>query len=147
MSEYALPCIACGAELRNVGWNQAVGGSDSENQPSDGTAFWSTGHYGSTFFDPMDGSQIEITVCDECLRKHTERVLWRQAAIYLTCCNVQVGREWLPDRQYVPYNPELPPAHECREIEPEDFGKPWKNVEWAYDRFELAQHEWEREPE
>lgn len=38
-----------------------------EFQPSGGLAFRTRGHYGSTFFDPMDGSGLEIAVCDECV--------------------------------------------------------------------------------
>ena len=54
-------CISCNKELQNV--------MDSNNgfQPIKGTAFQSYGHYGSTFFDPMNGTYIEIVVCDECL--------------------------------------------------------------------------------
>ena len=59
----ALPCIRCGKELKNVF-------EDAENQPSDGTAFITYGHYGSTVFDPMDSSScLELNVCDECLRE------------------------------------------------------------------------------
>lgn len=39
------------------------------NHPYKATAFTTRGHYGSTFFDPMDGSYIEINVCDDCLIK------------------------------------------------------------------------------
>lgn len=38
-----------------------------EFQPSGGLAFQTTGHYGSAFFDPMDGSRLEIAVCDQCV--------------------------------------------------------------------------------
>lgn len=53
-----LSCIKCDKELESVFGNI---------QPIDGLAFASQGHYGTTFFDPMDGSHIEICVCDECL--------------------------------------------------------------------------------
>jgi len=67
MSADALPCIVCGVVLPNVSpeW--------SDNQPSEGTAFITHGHYGSTVFDPMNGNLIEITVCDECLKKASEQ--------------------------------------------------------------------------
>lgn len=61
MSTPALPCIVCGSELDNVGIETEV------NQPYAGTAFTSYGHYGSTVFDPMDRSHLEINVCDNCL--------------------------------------------------------------------------------
>lgn len=56
------PCIVCKKELDNVD----IGGGE-RNQPFAGTAFISHGHYGSTSFDPMDGSYLEINVCDVCL--------------------------------------------------------------------------------
>lgn len=63
------PCIICGRDLES-----AMPGSDW-NQPYAGTAFTSVGHYGSTVFDPMDGSFLEINVCDRCLLNHREAVL------------------------------------------------------------------------
>lgn len=65
---------------------QNFGPSDS-NQPDDGTAFSTTGHYGSVF-DPMDGHDyisaresvtIDINICNECLlkAKKENRVLER----------------------------------------------------------------------
>ncbi|MTH94743.1 hypothetical protein [Roseibium sp. RKSG952] len=42
--------------------------SGDEFQPLDGLAFSTPGHYGSTFFDPCDGTSIEIAVCDDCLK-------------------------------------------------------------------------------
>lgn len=60
----ALPCIACGRELQSCA---------RPNQPLDGLAFSSRGHYGTTVFDPMDGSALEINVCDDCLERAGER--------------------------------------------------------------------------
>lgn len=54
-------CIVCKKDLENI---------DNENngmQPSKGLAFQTQGHYGTTVFDPMDGSTLEITVCDPCM--------------------------------------------------------------------------------
>lgn len=58
-----LTCIVCDYQP-----DTAFNGCEN-NQPYKATAFNTVGHYGSTFFDPMDGSQIEINVCDDCLRK------------------------------------------------------------------------------
>lgn len=55
----ALPCIACG---------QHLDGCSVPNQPLDGLAFSSRGAYGTTVFDPMDGSALEVNVCDGCLK-------------------------------------------------------------------------------
>ena len=57
-----LNCIACGKEMLNIM-------EDRGHQPLEGLSFHSYGHYGTTFFDPMDGSPIQIAVCDECLVK------------------------------------------------------------------------------
>jgi hypothetical protein len=54
----ASPCICCGLEFAD-----AYG----PNQPADGLGFHSQGAYGTTLFDPMDGSSIAINVCDGCL--------------------------------------------------------------------------------
>lgn len=55
-----LHCICCGREMLNIM-------EDRGHQPCDGLSFHTYGHYGSTYFDPMDGSFIQIAVCDECL--------------------------------------------------------------------------------
>lgn len=62
------PCIVCGKELDEC-FNQA-GMTGTVNQPSDGTAFNTWGHYGSTVYDPCIPNQpdhIEVNVCDRCL--------------------------------------------------------------------------------
>ena len=63
MDEVTLPCIVCGYQPESAFNGCTV------NQPYKATAFNTQGHYGSTFFDPMDGSYLEINVCDECLTK------------------------------------------------------------------------------
>lgn len=57
----SLPCIVCDKQTEAV--------FDHELQPSQATAFTTTGHYGSTAFDPMDLSELTIVICDECLVK------------------------------------------------------------------------------
>lgn len=62
MTQYALPCIVCGTELEAL-----FAEHGTENQPNHGVCFSTQGHYGSRVFDPMDGTMIEINVCDTCL--------------------------------------------------------------------------------
>lgn len=62
-----LPCFVCGTELFNIF-------PTSENQPDEGTAFRTRGHYGSTFWDDFDGVELILNVCDPCLRLSTERL-------------------------------------------------------------------------
>lgn len=52
-------CIRCACSMENI--------SPEGFQPAGGLAFHSYGHYGSSFFDPLDGTFIQIAVCDECL--------------------------------------------------------------------------------
>ena len=55
-----LPCIVCSRELEPV-WD------DSDNHPQMAVVAISYGNYGSTQYDPMDGSYLEFNVCDKCL--------------------------------------------------------------------------------
>lgn len=66
-----VPCIVCDRILE-----EAI--PDSINQPYKATTFSTKGHYGSTFFDPMDGSYLEINVCDVCLEraKSDEKIVY-----------------------------------------------------------------------
>lgn len=54
-------CIVCRKPLENLSED------DRHNQPIGGTAFQTLGHYGSDF-DPMDGTFLEINICDPCLK-------------------------------------------------------------------------------
>lgn len=58
-------CIVCKKSLGNIMDERGF-------QPDCGLAFFTYGHYGSTLFDPMDGSAIEIAVCDDCIRSASE---------------------------------------------------------------------------
>ena len=63
MIDWRNPCIICGQALA-----PAVDVGDQVGQPYAGTAFLTSGHYGSTVFDPMsDHRQLRIIVCDGCL--------------------------------------------------------------------------------
>lgn len=92
----AVPCIVCRAPLRN-----AVPPFDgnANNQPSGGTEFSTPGHYGSTVFDPMDGSWLAINVCDHCLRGA------RDARLVL---------RWSEDAGYTLWPPAVRPSLEAR---------------------------------
>ena len=60
MTHPTLECFRCGKPLDNIM------GEDGQ-QPVGGLTFSTCGHYGSAFFDPLDGSSIELSICDECL--------------------------------------------------------------------------------
>jgi hypothetical protein len=55
-----LPCIVCKKELEALD-------SGSPNHATDANSFQSMGQYGSTVFDPMDGTFLEVNICDACL--------------------------------------------------------------------------------
>lgn len=48
-------CVRCDKKLENFMEGRGF-------QPNYGLAFITYGHYGSTFFDPMDGSWMEIAI-------------------------------------------------------------------------------------
>lgn len=59
----ALNCLVCDRPLDNLFPNEGYW-----NQPNGGLSFISQGQYGSTAFDPMDGTFLEINVCDACIK-------------------------------------------------------------------------------
>lgn len=98
MSQEALPCIACGKPLANAF-------DDVTNQPENGVAFQSEGHYGSAVWDPMDRKYIEVNVCDECLTTHRERVLQGREDRLVTCRGAYVGTT-RTRRPLMPWDPD-----------------------------------------
>ena len=58
-------CICCEEEMVNASYMYPEG--KAEVHPEYGTVFQSYGNYGSTVFDPMDGSIAEICICNDCL--------------------------------------------------------------------------------
>lgn len=118
MSKESIPCIVCGKSLVNV--------MNEENQPVDAVAFSSPGHYGSTVFDPMDGTYLEINVCDECIvaKARTGHVLWNKRRIELQLPNgLTVGERWV-HRPLVPWDPDVkePYGEEFETVQPEEVG-------------------------
>lgn len=63
MTAYGISCIVCRTRLESAFRDYSA----LDNQPYGGLAFQSQGHYGGTVFDPMDGTYLEISVCDPCL--------------------------------------------------------------------------------
>lgn len=67
-------CIICDKELDNMHYKSRLKDSYVYVHPMDGLHFQSYGHYGSSVFDPMDGSSLDIAICDECLLKHKDKI-------------------------------------------------------------------------
>jgi len=69
-----LNCIVCEVDVEN--WDEAYPEGNAQVHPIGGTQFRTYGHYGSTVFDPMDASYLDIAICDDCLKarmKHTHK--------------------------------------------------------------------------
>lgn len=54
------PCIVCGNQLDEIG-------SGSPNHADDANEFCTTGQYGSTVFDPVNGDRLAVNICDKCI--------------------------------------------------------------------------------
>jgi hypothetical protein len=65
MSETIIHCICCEEEMVNADYMYPE--DKAAVHPEDGTVFHTYGNYGSTVFDPMDGSLAEICICNDCL--------------------------------------------------------------------------------
>lgn len=63
-------CIVCAKEIKNR--DQAYPEGNTKIHPIGGTVFKTYGHYGSTVFDPMDATYMEIVICCECLKSRTQ---------------------------------------------------------------------------
>lgn len=63
-------CIVCYKEIEN--WDEAYPEGNTKIHPIGGTVFRTYGHYGSTVFDPMDATYMEIVICCDCLKPHTQ---------------------------------------------------------------------------
>jgi hypothetical protein len=120
--EAMLPCFVCGQILQNVM-------SEVDNQPEEGTEFRTYGHYGSTFWDSMDGEELVLTICDECLKKGTARLAQHKRYLPIKCDGVSgIGRQWV-DRPMVPYTGNSDDGH--INMEPEELGSDLPQVEWC----------------
>lgn len=60
----SFPCIVCGRHLERV--------FEEEGQPSNGVTCSTRGNYGSTVFDPMDGTGLAFNICDPCVVEKSE---------------------------------------------------------------------------
>ncbi len=68
-----IPCLACGKELDNLQYEMRDG-KPVEVHPMGGLHFRTYGHYGSTVFDPMTGTYLNIAICDLCIIKNLDKV-------------------------------------------------------------------------
>lgn len=81
-----LPCFKCGKELKPV-----CPDDSDRNQPYDGVTFSTSGQYGSTVFDEIDGSKLAINVCDDCL------TLGKRDVLHVDGIPRREWKSWVPD--------------------------------------------------
>jgi hypothetical protein len=116
-----LPCFVCGTTLENVS-------EDVDNQPYRGTEFRTEGHYGSTFWDPFDGEELILNVCDDCLRTRTDRLGQQKSHLPVFCEGAMVGRQRV-ERPLVAYTGNADTTSAT--VEPEELGTDLRGVEWS----------------
>lgn len=51
-------------------------------QPDGGVIFVAAGNFGSEVFDPMDGSKLQIIICDDCVEFSEDVMLVQRAVTY-----------------------------------------------------------------
>lgn len=118
-----LPCFKCAKVLPNVF-------VEADNQPYGGTVFTTEGHYGSTFWDSFGGEELVLTVCDDCLKEHSDRLGQQKAYLPVFCEGVLVGRQ-VVDRPLVAYTGNLDDTR--AHVHVEELGTEMCNIEWVPD--------------
>lgn len=69
-----VPCMVCDKELDAC--------SDTQNHPSQGTAWITKGHFGSCY-DYCDDTQIEMNICNACCLKKADTHMIRHEPVVL----------------------------------------------------------------
>jgi hypothetical protein len=95
--DFPLACIICGFKPEPV-----FKDGFAPRQPWGATTFTSYGQYGSTVFDDMGRTYLEINVCDDCMRAKA-----RQGLIALAQ-PVHVPKPEATYSTWTPYDPENP---------------------------------------
>lgn len=73
MKEYdKIACFCCDKLLDNMHYESR--NSYVYVHPMGGLHFQTHGHYGSTVFDPMDGSSLDIAICDDCVKARKDKI-------------------------------------------------------------------------
>ena len=75
MTKQILNCFKCSKELENFDWSR------SAVHPNGGLHFITHGHYGSRVFDSMNGTILNIVLCDECVIGAIEHVYAEESVL------------------------------------------------------------------
>ena len=111
-----------------------------DNHPGDAITFTSYGQYGSTVFDPMDHSFLEVHICDKCLVSGGDAGLISIAQtmenLYVpvkyehcvtdTLVGSIVTRHYIP----IPWNKDLPFLHDRKFVisDVEELRREWHRI-------------------
>ncbi|PJM80114.1 hypothetical protein [Bifidobacterium scaligerum] len=74
---FKLVCLICGKSISLL--DADLFDEDSNDKsflPNGAMELCSYGHYGTTFFDPCDGTQVAALICDECMEERSSRLLY-----------------------------------------------------------------------
>lgn len=124
--EAYLPCFKCGRVMLNAF-------EEADNQPSEGTEFRTEGHYGSTFWDPFDGEELVLNVCDRCLREHCRRLGQQKRWLPVRCAGMQgFGRQWV-ERPLVAYTGNLDGSELRVDVDELGTDAAGPGIEWVPD--------------
>jgi hypothetical protein len=87
-----LPCIICGFQPEPC-FKDAD--DEDRHQPFGATMFTTTGHYGSTVFDSINGDELSINVCDPCLKAAAgQGIVWFTRYAIQAPVPTLVSRPW-----------------------------------------------------
>jgi hypothetical protein len=76
-TDATIACFCCDKQMSNWIYDSPrPDGTESRVtvHPMGGLHFQTYGHYGSRAFDPMDGTALDIAICDECIIANVERL-------------------------------------------------------------------------
>lgn len=135
-SNCEIPCIICRKVLE-----EAMPGY-SNNQPNDGLMCRTGGNYGSTVFDPVDGTNLYFLICDECMEKAGEDGVVMTGRFQRPVTIEKMGMiGWEKvDNPDVIWNPSMPAyGDECR-ITIEDLDNLPKNIRLTIPVEDIKRH-------
>ncbi|MBW3090723.1 hypothetical protein [Bifidobacterium miconisargentati] len=116
---FELTCLICGKTISLIEADLfAQDLTDRSFLPNGAMELCSYGHYGTTFFDPCDGTQVAALICDECMEEHSNRLLYIDKQRYLKPYNAAM-RELEEQRKVKQDEREVAPAPHLPTEEPQ----------------------------
>lgn len=111
------------------------------NVDDNGTYFRSLGNYGSTVFDPMDGSYLDIIICNGCLEQNAKFAVCGRESKPVICEGMHVGKTPTPGRKEVPFDPAVMGSYDYDDVlmvDREELGEQKRLPEIEWDKNALA---------